>query len=294
MSEQNLVDRVRAIGRLDRAPARRQPPLEHVLLATLVSIACSLLVDAVIVKIGISIFPATKNFSHFRFFDYGALTFLGVAAAGAAWPVVTRVTSTPRWFFFRLAVFVVVGLWLPDGWLILRGEPPDAVAVLMVMHLAIALATYNLLVRIAPVQEKAHAAARGPEEAPAGKAPGGNAVWIAMASGVALELVLGLVALLIVPTGRPSGWIPARGEIIYLAHAVLGAALAVGGLGLFARSLRSNRLARIGALAGLAGLGLGLGGGVLATYRGPRLAGMALMLLGVAVAGLGYLAPVVG
>jgi hypothetical protein len=44
-----------------------------------------------------------------------------------------------------------VVLWLPDLFILYRGQPADAVAVLMVMHLAIALVTYNLLVHVAPV-----------------------------------------------------------------------------------------------------------------------------------------------
>ena len=42
-------------------------------------------------------------------------------------------------------------LWLPDLYILADGEPPKAVAVLMLMHLAIAVVTYNCLVRIARV-----------------------------------------------------------------------------------------------------------------------------------------------
>jgi hypothetical protein len=48
-------------------------------------------------------------------------------------------------------VLVTLVLWLPDLYILVKGQPPKAVAVLMVMHLAIALVTYNSLVRIAPV-----------------------------------------------------------------------------------------------------------------------------------------------
>jgi len=41
-------------------------------------------------------------------------------------------------------------LWLPDVYILYLGQPAGAVAVLVVMHLAIALITYNLLVRLAP------------------------------------------------------------------------------------------------------------------------------------------------
>ncbi len=121
-------------------------------LATVLSIAGSLGADALLVTIGQAIFPATKGYGHFQFSDYGKLTVIGVIIASVAWPIVTRVSSAPRWLFLRLAVLVTLALWLPDLYILYKGQPPRAVAVLMVMHLAIALVTYNLLVRVAPVR----------------------------------------------------------------------------------------------------------------------------------------------
>ena len=120
-------------------------------MATLLAIAGSLAADAVLVTIGQAVFPSTKGYSHFQFPDYCKLTVIGVIIACVAWPVVTRVTSAPRWLFFRLAVLVTLVLWLPDLYLLAKGQSGEAVAVLMVMHVAIALVTYNLLVRLAPV-----------------------------------------------------------------------------------------------------------------------------------------------
>jgi len=57
---------------------------------------------------------------------------IGVIIASAAWPIVTRVTSAPRWLFCRLAILVTLVLWLPDLYILYRGQPADAVAVLMV------------------------------------------------------------------------------------------------------------------------------------------------------------------
>ena len=56
----------------------------------------------------------------------------------------------PGGCFFRLAIVVTLVLWLPDLWILWKGQPGKAVAVLMVMHLAIALVTYNGLVHLAP------------------------------------------------------------------------------------------------------------------------------------------------
>jgi hypothetical protein len=65
---------------------------------------------------------------------------------------VTRISSAPRWLFFRLAILVTLVLWLPDVWIWMKGESAQGVAVLAIMHLAIALVTYNVLVRVAPVR----------------------------------------------------------------------------------------------------------------------------------------------
>jgi hypothetical protein len=70
-----------------------------------------------------------------------------------------RISSAPRWLFFRLAVLVTLVLWLPDLYLLDLGQPGRAVAVLMVMHLAIALVTYDCLVHIARVRATARPAA---------------------------------------------------------------------------------------------------------------------------------------
>jgi hypothetical protein len=56
-----------------------------------------------------------------------------------------------------------VVLLLPDVYILYRGQPADAVAVLMVMHLAIALVTYNLLVNLAPLGSRSRHARREPK-----------------------------------------------------------------------------------------------------------------------------------
>jgi len=62
----------------------------------------------------------------------------------------------------RLAVLVTLVLLLPDVWILLNGEALKAVAVLMVMHLAIAVVTYNALVRIAPTRHGGRGVATSP------------------------------------------------------------------------------------------------------------------------------------
>jgi hypothetical protein len=75
---------------------------------------------------------------------------------GVAEPVVTRGGCAPRWLFFGLAILVTVVVWLLDLYILDLGQPGRAVAVLMVMHLAVALVTYNVLVHIAKVKPSAH------------------------------------------------------------------------------------------------------------------------------------------
>ena len=60
------------------------------------------------------------------------LTIIGLVTACLAWPVVTRISSAPRWLFFRLAVLVTLVLRLPDLYLLDLGQPGHAVAVLRV------------------------------------------------------------------------------------------------------------------------------------------------------------------
>ena len=114
-----------------------------------------------LVVIGEAVFPSTKGFAHFQFSDYAKLTVVGVIIACVAWPIVTRISSAPRWLFFRLAILVTLVLWLPDLYILHLGESAKAVAVLMVMHLAIAVVTYNLLVHIAPVRPASRVSADG-------------------------------------------------------------------------------------------------------------------------------------
>lgn len=73
-----------------------------------------------------------------------------MVVACIGWPVVTRVSSWPRWVFLRAAVAVTVVLLVPDVYIMYIGESVRGVLVLMAMHLAIAVVTYNALVRIAP------------------------------------------------------------------------------------------------------------------------------------------------
>ena len=154
----NVTERALQLARIDLSPDHRPPSAARWVLATVASLAGSLLVDAALIAIGQAVFPSTKGYTHFQFSDYAKLTVIGVIIACVAWPVVTRITSSPRWMFFRMAVVVTLVLWLPDLYILVQGQPAKAVAVLMAMHLAIALVTYNCLVHLAPVRPRRRSA----------------------------------------------------------------------------------------------------------------------------------------
>jgi hypothetical protein len=147
------LGRVLSLVRVDLAPRHRQPSAVMVMVATVASLVGSLAADAALVTIGTAVFPSTEGYAHFRFSDYSKLTIIGVLIACLAWPVVTRISSAPRWLFLRQAVLVTLVLLLPDLYILVQGQPPRAVAVLMCMHLAIGVVTYNCLVHLARVGE---------------------------------------------------------------------------------------------------------------------------------------------
>src|ERR1700727_1345616 len=125
--------------RVALAPAHRQPSSLQIAVATAVSVAGSLAADALLVVIGQAVFPSTKGYAHFQFSDYAKLTVIGVIIACVAWPVTTRISAAPRRLFLWMAIAVTIVLWLPDLYILHGGAPAKAVAVLMVMHLAIAV-----------------------------------------------------------------------------------------------------------------------------------------------------------
>jgi hypothetical protein len=150
-----VVDRALARARVELSPRHRMPYPAAIAAGTVLSVGLCLLADALLAKAGTTLFPSTRGYVHFQFADYAKLTVIGVVIACLAWPVVVRVSSEPRWVFTRLAVLVTAVLLLPDLYIWLTGQPGRAVLVLVAMHLAIALITYNVLVRVAPARPAA-------------------------------------------------------------------------------------------------------------------------------------------
>ncbi len=150
-----MLDRLLALVHVDWSPRHRQPTVLRIAIATVITIGAALLADAVLVSAGTHVFPSTRGYGHFRFNDYAKLTIIGVLIGCMGWPVLTRISSAPRWLYGWLTILATLALFLPDGWLLLRGQPLKAVAVLMTMHVAVALVIYVVMVTIAPVYRAA-------------------------------------------------------------------------------------------------------------------------------------------
>jgi hypothetical protein len=114
----------------------------------------------------------------------------------------------------------------------------------------------------------------------------------AFAFMVGVELVLGFIALAVVPFNRPGGWEPAKGETIYATHATIGTLITVAAFLLLVRFRGRGRVLRLSAWLGISGLIVSGAGGLL-TAAGSllRVFGMALMLAGAAIATFAYLIP---
>ncbi len=113
----------------------------------------------------------------------------------------------------------------------------------------------------------------------------------ALAALLGGDAAVGMAALVMVPLGRPSGLVPKTARGIYLLHSSLGVLVSFGAAALFVRGLRGGRIARLSGVIGAVGVGLAASGGLLADLEPVRWLGMALMLLGVAVAAMGFLLP---
>lgn len=284
----------RALGRfrIDSLPSGTLPSALRVLFVALLSIAISLVADAGVIKWATTAFPATMNYSHYRFVDYGTLTIVGVAAACAAWFVVTRVTSSPRWLFFRLAITMTFALWIPDLYLLAKNESTNAVLYLMFMHLVIGVVTYNALVRLAPVRDRVESPTITTKLATTRPVLSRRA-WSTMMLLVGVEMLLGFGELLLVPFDRPNGWVIRQGEAVTLVHGALGGVLGFGALVVFLVASREGRVERIAAWVGIIGVAIGGIGGFFCYAHSLRLVGMILMFIGAATAFFGYLMPAI-
>ncbi len=126
-----------------RPPIQTVPPTyRRVAAAGLAAAAVSLVADLMLATIGRAAFTVPASFGKFAFGTYALLTVLGVAGAAATWAAVARLSSRPEWLLTRLAALVTALFLIPDFLLLgTRGNPAGPVAILMIMHLAIAVIT---------------------------------------------------------------------------------------------------------------------------------------------------------
>ncbi len=146
------------IARVDFAPPHHRPNAVRVVAALIIAVAGALAADAILVAIGTHAFPSTAGNEHFRFADYAKLTVIGVVIGAVGWPVITSISSAPRWLYGRLTILISLVLFLPDVWLLIHRQPLKAVAVLMSMHVAVAAVIYFTMANVAPIRVIASAA----------------------------------------------------------------------------------------------------------------------------------------
>lgn len=304
----NYLTKVMTKARVDRPANGPQPTADQFLLAAVLSVIGSLVICAIIVRVTTVWTSSLKSFGSFHFDDYGTLTVVGVLAASASWPIVTRISLFPKRLFLRLAVVVTAVLWVPDIYILTRHEPPRAIIALMVMHLAIAAVTYNCLVRIAAPRERVDTANRreraqsalrsvevtvGASETKADDDRWLEVLSTCLAALVGVEFLLGMLTLFALQTGRPSGWLPRTGDAVYLAHGIVGLPLGLGALALVSLVRRSSRLLWACAWCGAIGVAIAGFGGLLTTVHALRTWGMSLMALGSLLASISYVTPLI-
>jgi integral membrane protein len=109
---------------------------------------------------------------------------------------------------------------------------------------------------------------------------------------VGFELLLGIMGLLTIPITRPSGWLPARGQSVYLVHALVGLLLVIGAVALLVRVKGSGRISRLVGWIGFVGVAVAGAGGLLTEAESlVRFCGLALMSIGGVIAAFAYLIP---
>jgi hypothetical protein len=298
MANHTLKNRLLLWLRIDLRAPKTAPSNVRTALCGVVAALLSLGVNALLVKLGETWESSLHHFSHFRFVEYSILTVVGVAVASVAWSVTNRSTQSPRWLFFRMAIVVVVLAWIPDLWLLARHEPVRGVAILALMHVAVALLTYNILVYGAPSTNSENNNWEPPHNEVIALTHEGTTwslsrtAWMSMVITVSVEFLCGLAEIALVPYDRPNGWIVHQGEAAALIHTTLGVPLGVGALAIYTLVSPLKRLERIGAVMGLWGVGVAGLGGMFTYFHSLRLWGMVLMFFGAGVAFFGYLIPI--
>lgn len=143
-----------AVLRLDLPRGSAQPAALRWILATVIAVAGSLFACFVLALAATALDPSLAGYGHFQFSDYGKLTIIGVVGACVGWPIVTWFTTSARRLYLWCAIAVTVVSLAPDVWILHLGQPPAGVATLIVMHFALAVITYPVMVFVAPQRQR--------------------------------------------------------------------------------------------------------------------------------------------
>ena len=109
---------------------------------------------------------------------------------------------------------------------------------------------------------------------------------------VGFEFVLGVMTMFSVPFSRPSGWLPTRGEVVFIVHAVFGLLLAVAAVALIVSARGDVALQRPLGWGSVAWrLQVSAGSSPMVNLS-AWFFGMALMFVGPMLAGFGYMVPI--
>jgi hypothetical protein len=136
------------------SPKAARPRPWRLAAAGLAAVVASLAGDLGLAAAGRAAFTVPASFTKLSFASYAPLTVIGIAGAIVAWWAVTRRSSRPEWLLTRLALLVTAVLLIPDFLLLGTPDNPSGpVAILMLMHLAIAAITYTALLKIAPARD---------------------------------------------------------------------------------------------------------------------------------------------
>lgn len=135
---------------LDLPAGSAQPRWWRWLIAAIVAAVGSVAACWAIAVATAAAFPSTAGYDHFAFGDYAKLTLAGVALAVVVWPIATLLSSRARRLYLVVAVLALVASFVPDAWILYRGQPLIGVAALAVMHVAVGAVTVAALLGLAP------------------------------------------------------------------------------------------------------------------------------------------------
>ncbi|GAA2750115.1 hypothetical protein GCM10009869_08590 [Amnibacterium kyonggiense] len=131
------------------------PTVGRFAVALVVAVLGSLAACAVVAAAAVALVPSLAGYDHLHVGDWAKLTVIGVVLACFGWPFAAAIWSRARLPFLVLTIVVTVASFVPDLWILRQGQPALGVLALAVMHVAVAVVTYPVLVLVAPQRRRA-------------------------------------------------------------------------------------------------------------------------------------------